>query len=86
MSPGVYEAITKSDLGEKRRPVGFDGNAGRLQEGGDLVGGDGNAVIVKDERGVDASQFVVRCHFRSRSVRSGVLNFKKFCKGKYVDS
>merc|ERR1719374_437057 len=54
-------------LGEKRGPVWLNRDAGGLQEGGDLVGGDGNAVIVKDEGGVDAGQFVVGCHLQLKS-------------------
>merc|ERR1719423_334407 len=54
-------------FGEKRGPVWLNRDAGGLQEGGDLVGGDGNAVIVKDEGGVDAGQFVVGCHFQLKS-------------------
>ena len=46
-------------LGEQSGPVGFYGDAGGLQEGGDLVGGDGDAVVVEDQSGVDAGQFVV---------------------------
>merc|ERR1711931_151153 len=36
-------------LSEERGPVGLDRNASSFQKGGDLVGGDGDAVIVKDQ-------------------------------------
>merc|ERR1719192_704046 len=40
-------------LREEARPVGLNIDTSSLQDGGDLLGGDGNIVIGEDEGGVD---------------------------------
>merc|ERR1719192_2471112 len=43
-------------LGEKAGPVGLNIDTSSLEDGGDLLGGDGNIVIGEDEGGVDAGE------------------------------
>merc|ERR1719220_3111754 len=46
-------------LGEETRPVGLNIDTSSLEDGGDLLGGDGNIVIGEDEGGVDAGKLRV---------------------------
>merc|ERR1719195_53308 len=46
-------------LGEEARPVGLNIDTGSLEDGGDLLGGDGNIVVSEDEGGVDAGELRV---------------------------
>ncbi|KAF1769259.1 hypothetical protein GCK72_001075 [Caenorhabditis remanei] len=57
-------------LGEKSWPVWLELDVGGLEKGGDLLAGDGDLVILKDESSVNASQFLVRSH--SSHVSCGV--------------
>merc|ERR1719150_2424761 len=50
-------------LGEETRPVGLNIDTSSLEDGGDLLGGDGNIVIGEDEGGVDAGELRVG-HFK----------------------
>lgn len=43
-------------LGEEAGPVGLEVNSSSLEDGGDLLGGDGDVVISEDEGGVDAGE------------------------------
>merc|ERR1719400_1638891 len=43
-------------LGEEAGPVGLNIDTSSLEDGGDLLGGDGNIVISEDEGGVDAGE------------------------------
>merc|ERR1719336_3535735 len=43
-------------LGEEAGPVGLNIDTSSLEDGGDLLGGDGNIVIGEDEGGVDAGE------------------------------
>ena len=43
-------------LGEKAGPVGLEVDSSSLEDGGDLLGGDGDVVISEDEGGVDAGE------------------------------
>ncbi|GMS98587.1 hypothetical protein PENTCL1PPCAC_20762, partial [Pristionchus entomophagus] len=51
----VLDVRALKRLGEEAGPEGLDDDVGGLQEGGDLVSGDGDLVVVEDEGGVDAS-------------------------------
>merc|ERR1719451_4480 len=46
-------------LGEEARPVGLNIDTGSLEDGGDLLRGDGDVVVGEDEGGVDASELRV---------------------------
>merc|ERR1719195_780358 len=46
-------------LGEEAGPVGLNIDTSSLEDGGDLLGGDGNIVIGEDEGGVDAGELRV---------------------------
>merc|ERR1719150_198615 len=46
-------------LGEEAGPVGLNIDTSSLEDGGDLLGGDGNIVISEDEGGVDAGELRV---------------------------
>merc|ERR1712181_134253 len=46
-------------LGEEAGPVGLNINTSSLEDGGDLLRGDGDIVVSKDEGGVDASKLRV---------------------------
>merc|ERR1719300_1685965 len=46
-------------LGEEAGPVGLNIDTSSLEDGGDLLGGDGNIVISEDEGGVNAGKFRV---------------------------
>ena len=48
--------IFVSYLGEEAGPVGLELDSSSLEDGGDLLGGDGDIVIGEDERGVDAGE------------------------------
>merc|ERR1719150_1821689 len=50
-------------LGEEAGPVGLNIDTSSLEDGGDLLGGDGNIVVSEDEGGVDASELRVG-HFK----------------------
>ena len=43
-------------LGEEAGPVRLEVNSSSLEDGGDLLGGDGDIVIGEDEGGVDAGE------------------------------
>ena len=45
-----------SYLGEEAGPVRLEVNSSSLEDGGDLLGGDGDIVIGEDEGGVDAGE------------------------------
>jgi len=45
------------ELFEKTGPVGLDLDASRLAEGFNLIGGDSNVLIVKDEGSIGTSEF-----------------------------
>ena len=54
-------------LGEESGPVGLDGDTGGLDDGVDLLGGDGDVIVGKDEGGVNAGEFGSRhnwCKFQ----------------------
>ncbi|GMR52802.1 hypothetical protein PMAYCL1PPCAC_22997, partial [Pristionchus mayeri] len=51
----VGDVDSLEGLGEESRPERLNGDVGGLQEGGDLVSGDGDLVVLEDEGGVDAS-------------------------------
>merc|ERR1719150_1804781 len=46
-------------LGEETGPVGLHIDTSSLEDGGDLLGGDGNIVVSEDEGGVDAGELRV---------------------------
>merc|ERR1719370_581018 len=46
-------------LGEEAGPVGLNIDTSSLEDGGDLLGGDGDIVISEDEGGVDAGELRV---------------------------
>merc|ERR1719153_962132 len=46
-------------LGEEAGPVGLNIDTSSLEDGGDLLRGDGNIVVSEDEGGVDASELRV---------------------------
>merc|ERR1719352_2112827 len=46
-------------LGEEAGPVGLNINTSSLEDGGDLLRGDGDVVVSEDEGGVDASKLRV---------------------------
>ena len=50
---------TQYYLGEEARPVGLNIDTGSLEDGGDLLRGDGDVVVGEDEGGVDASKLRV---------------------------
>ena len=47
-------------LGEESGPVGLDGDTGGLDDGVDLLGGDSDVIVGKNEGGVNASEFGIR--------------------------
>lgn len=49
-------------LSEKTGPVGLNGNTSSLDNGADLLAGDGDVIVGKDEGGVDAGELGGR-HF-----------------------
>merc|ERR1719397_1989646 len=54
-------------LGEEARPIGLNINTSSLEDGGDLLRGDGDVIVSKDEGGVDAGK-----------LRVGHLSFLRF--------
>ena len=48
--------VILSNLGEESGPVGLEVDSGSLEDGGDLLGGDGDVVIGEDEGGVHAGE------------------------------
>merc|ERR1719382_1357188 len=46
-------------LGEEAWPIGLNINTSSLEDGGDLLRGDGNVIVSKDEGGVDAGKLGV---------------------------
>merc|ERR1719362_2134011 len=46
-------------LGEEARPIGLNINTSSLEDGGDLLRGDGDVIVSKDEGGVDAGKLGV---------------------------
>jgi len=52
----LHDVLLLGELGEERRPVGLDLDTGSLDDGGDVVSADLNAVVGADEGGVDASE------------------------------
>merc|ERR1719239_1881587 len=46
-------------LGKEAWPIGLNINTSSLEDGGDLLRGDGNVIVSKDEGGVDAGKFGV---------------------------
>merc|ERR1719341_254425 len=43
-------------LGKEAWPIGLNINTSSLEDGGDLLRGDGNVIVSKDEGGVDAGK------------------------------
>eukprot|EP00976_Prorocentrum_cordatum_P089500 1187746-Prorocentrum_minimum.AAC.3 len=60
VSDKVANALGRQEGGEEAGPVRLDGHASSLHDGGDLVRGDGDLIIRKDESRVGASQLAVR--------------------------
>ena len=54
--PPIKTRVIISNLGEESGPVGLEVDSGSLEDGGDLLGGDGDVVIGKDEGGVHAGE------------------------------
>merc|ERR1719433_1141257 len=49
----VLDVYGLEALGEKARPERLHGNVSSLQDGTDLLGGDGNIIVSEDQGGVD---------------------------------
>uniref|UniRef100_A0A6G5A265 Uncharacterized protein n=1 Tax=Rhipicephalus microplus TaxID=6941 RepID=A0A6G5A265_RHIMP len=49
-------------FGKEARPVRLDLDASSLQDGADLLGGDGNLIVLKNQGAVNASELVVGRH------------------------
>merc|ERR1719340_9811 len=52
----VLQVAALESLGEESGPVGLEVDSGSLEDGGDLLGGDGDVVIGEDEGGVHAGE------------------------------
>jgi hypothetical protein len=55
----LHDVLLLRQLGEQGRPVALNLDTGGLDDGGDVVGRDLNAVIGADEGGVDAGKLTV---------------------------
>ena len=55
----LHDVLLLRQLGEQGRPVALNLDTGGLEDGGDVVGRDLNAVIGADESGVDAGKLTV---------------------------
>ena len=72
MKAADQDRATLAHLGEEAWPVGLHLNTGGLQDGVDLLGGDGDVIVGEDEGGVDTSQLGVR-HGGGREFPGGDL-------------
>merc|ERR1719341_502639 len=53
------EVSRLQSLGEEARPIGLNINTSSLEDGGDLLRGDGDVIVSKDEGSVDAGKLGV---------------------------
>merc|ERR1719348_2095670 len=53
----LLEVTALKGLGEEARPVGFELDSSSLEDGGDLLGCDGDVIVGENEGGVDAGEF-----------------------------
>merc|ERR1719180_638482 len=69
------EVSRLQSLGEEAGPVGLNINTSSLEDGGDLLRGDGDVIVGEDEGGVDASKLRVGhlCFLRFDAVSAGDL-------------